>query len=317
MDRVPRELTGRQREAPEALGRQVMLLLELRRSAAALARGNEALNREVAVRKRAEEELRRSEEYRDLFRLANDSILVFDPETEIVLDVNDKACEVYGIPREEFVGRTLKALAQTARWQAAGLPELALSVNLSPRQFKQPDLIDRVGGLLAEASFDPASLELELTEGTVMEDTESAVGTLRELKGMGVKLSVDDFGSGYSSLSYLKHLPVDTLKIDRSFVRDMAADPSDAAIVMAIITLAHSLKLRVVAEGVETEEQLRFLRLLRCDEMQGYLFSRPLPAEAFERLLSGTEPSAAQSVKTRPVSPKFKVQSSKARSDER
>jgi diguanylate cyclase (GGDEF)-like protein/PAS domain S-box-containing protein len=181
-----------------------------------------------------------------------------------------------------------KALAQTARWQAAGFPELALSVNLG-----------RVGALLAEAGFDPSRLELELTEGTVMEDTESAVGTLRELKAKGIKLSVDDFGSGYSSLSYLKHLPIDVLKIDRSFVRDMAADPRDAAIVMAVITLAHSLKLKVVAEGVETEEQLRFLRLLRCDEMQGYLFSRPLPAEVFERLLSATATSAEQRVETR------------------
>ena len=118
-----------------------------------------------------------------------------------------------------------------------------------------------------------------------MKNAESAISTLGELKAMGIKISIDDFGSGYSSLSYLKHLPIDVLKIDQSFVRDMTADPKDAAIVMAIIQLAHSLQLKVNAEGVETEEQLRFLRLLRCDEMQGYLFCRPLPVEAFEQLL--------------------------------
>ena len=183
-----------------------------------------------------------------------------------------------------------RALAQTKAWQGQGFPTLMVSVNLSPRQFRRAALIGNIGALLRETKFDPACLELELTEGTIMEDVEGAIGTLRELKGMGIKLSVDDFGSGYSSLSYLKHLPIDILKIDRSFVRDMAADPQDAAIVMAIITLAHSLKLKVKAEGVETEEQLRFLRLLRCDEMQGYLFSKPLPADAFERLLMATNP---------------------------
>jgi EAL domain-containing protein (putative c-di-GMP-specific phosphodiesterase class I) len=138
---------------------------------------------------------------------------------------------------------------------------------------------------LKETGLDPACLELEVTESSVMKNTESAINTLRELKMMGIKISIDDFGSGYSSLSYLKHLPIDVLKIDQSFVRDMTTDPKDAAIVMAIIQLAHSLQLKVNAEGVETEEQLRFLRLLRCDEMQGYLFCRPLPVEAFEQLL--------------------------------
>jgi EAL domain-containing protein (putative c-di-GMP-specific phosphodiesterase class I) len=111
------------------------------------------------------------------------------------------------------------------------------------------------------------------------------VRTLGELKEMGVKISVDDFGTGYSSLGYLKRLPIDILKIDQSFVRDVTTDPDDAGLVMAIITLAHNLRLKVIAEGVETEEQLRFLHLLRCDQWQGYLFSKPLPAEAFEELL--------------------------------
>src|SRR5205085_2574374 len=124
-----------------------------------------------------------------------------------------------------------------------------------------------------------------LTESSIMHDRMGAISTLRELRQMGVRVAIDDFGAGYSSLAYLKHLPIDVLKIDQTFIRDMTTDPNDAAIIMAIIMLAHSLKLKVIAEGVETEEHLRFLRLLRCDEMQGYLFSKPLPAAEFERLL--------------------------------
>jgi diguanylate cyclase (GGDEF)-like protein/PAS domain S-box-containing protein len=187
------------------------------------------------------------------------------------------------MPIGEWVLRT--ACAQTKVWQNCGFSNLHVAVNLSPRQFQQPDLLLLIEQSLKEAGLNPASLELEVTESSVMKNTESAINTLRELRAMGIKISIDDFGSGYSSLTYLKHLPIDVLKIDQSFVRDMTSDPKDAAIVMAIIQLAHSLQLQVKAEGVETEEQLRFLRLLRCDEMQGYLFCRPLAVEAFEQLL--------------------------------
>jgi diguanylate cyclase (GGDEF)-like protein/PAS domain S-box-containing protein len=177
------------------------------------------------------------------------------------------------------------ACAQTKEWQNCGFKDLHVAVNLSPRQFQHPDLPLIIERLLGEIGLDAGCLELEVTESSVMKNTEIAISTLRELKAMGIKISIDDFGSGYSSLSYLKHLPIDVLKIDQSFVRDMTSDPKDAAIVMAIIQLAHSLQLKVKAEGVETEEQLRFLRLLRCDEMQGYLFCRPLTAAAFEQVL--------------------------------
>jgi diguanylate cyclase (GGDEF)-like protein/PAS domain S-box-containing protein len=186
-------------------------------------------------------------------------------------------------PIGEWVLRS--ACAQTKSWRDCGFTSLRVSVNLSPRQFQQPDLLLMIERQLKETGLDPAHLELEVTESSVMKNAESAINTLHELKAMGIKISIDDFGSGYSSLSYLKHLPIDVLKIDQSFVRDMTTDPKDAAIVMAIIQLAHSLQLKVNAEGVETEEQLRFLRLLRCDEMQGYLFCRPLAVEAFEQLL--------------------------------
>jgi EAL domain-containing protein (putative c-di-GMP-specific phosphodiesterase class I) len=178
-----------------------------------------------------------------------------------------------------------EACAQTKVWQDCGFNKLHVAVNLSPRQFQQPDLVLMIKRLLKETNLDATCLELEVTESSVMKNAESAINTLRELRAMGIRISIDDFGSGYSSLSYLRHLPIDVLKIDQSFVRDMTSDPKDAAIVMAIIQLAHSLQLQVKAEGVETEEQLRFLRLLRCDEMQGFLFCKALPVEAFEQLL--------------------------------
>ena len=141
--------------------------------------------------------------------------------------------------------------------------------------------------VLRETGLNPSGLELEITESSIMKNAESAVRTLSELKEMGVKISVDDFGTGYSSLGYLKSLPIDRLKIDQSFVRDLTTDSDDAALTMAIITLAHNLRLKVIAEGVETEEQLRFLHLLRCDEGQGYWFSKPLSVEACKQFLLG------------------------------
>jgi EAL domain-containing protein (putative c-di-GMP-specific phosphodiesterase class I) len=152
-------------------------------------------------------------------------------------------------------------------------------VNLSVRQFAQKNLVATVGRILQEAELDPQHLGLEITESLLMENPVEAIRVLTALSDMGVQISIDDFGTGYSSLSYLKRFPIDKIKIDRSFVRDIATDPEDAAIVSAIIAMAHSLDCRVVAEGVETEDQLRFLRERGCDEYQGYYFSRPLPAD--------------------------------------
>jgi diguanylate cyclase (GGDEF)-like protein len=187
------------------------------------------------------------------------------------------------VPIGEWVLRT--SCGQSKSWQEAGFAPLSLAVNLSARQFQQQNLAEVVVRILQETGLNAHDLELELTESSIMKNAESAVRTLGELKAMGVKIAIDDFGTGYSSLGYLKRLPIDTLKIDRSFVCDVTTDPDDAALVMAIITLAHNLRLKVIAEGVDTEEQLKFLHLLRCDEWQGYLFSRPLPVEAFEDLL--------------------------------
>ena len=190
------------------------------------------------------------------------------------------------VPIDEWVLRT--ACAQNKAWQEAGLPPLRVSTNLSARMFRQPSLPKMVSRVLDETGLDPDYLDLELTESSVMSDAEAAAETLRALRGLGIHVSIDDFGTGYSSLNYLKRFPADCLKIDQSFVRDAATDPHDAAIVRAVITLARSLGLKVIAEGVETQEQLRFLRLLGCDEVQGYLLSRPLPAEEFrQKVLDG------------------------------
>ena len=183
----------------------------------------------------------------------------------------------------DWVLRT--ACAQNKMWQDAGLTPLCLSVNFSARQFQQPTFIADVANILKETNLDPRWLELELTESSIMKDPETAIEKLHELKLMGIKVAVDDFGTGYSSLNYLKRFPIDTLKIDKTFVSDVCRDPHDTAIVRAIINLGHALDLTVIAEGVETKEQLQYLSALECDVVQGFLFSKALPATVFEELL--------------------------------
>jgi EAL domain-containing protein (putative c-di-GMP-specific phosphodiesterase class I) len=174
---------------------------------------------------------------------------------------------------------------QIADWRAAGLPPLTVAVNLAARHFRDPHLIERIRELLSTHELIPQSLELELTESTLLEAGEETVETLRTLQRLGVGLAIDDFGTGYSSLGYLKRLPIDALKIDQSFVRDLVTDPDDRVLAATIVALGHSLGLKVVAEGVETEEQRRLLFEQGCDFAQGYLFSPPLPAEAFAEWL--------------------------------
>jgi diguanylate cyclase (GGDEF)-like protein/PAS domain S-box-containing protein len=187
-------------------------------------------------------------------------------------------------PIGEWVLRT--ACLQNKRWQEAGLPPCVVSVNVSPRQFRREDFIATLKSALLDTGLNPAYLELELTENMVMHDGEQMIETLREIKRLGVQIAVDDFGTGYSSLSYLKRFPVDRLKIDRSFVGDIAADTDDAPIVRTIIALGHNLGLKVLAEGVETEAQLKFLTDNGCDEMQGYHFSKPVSAWRMRKLLA-------------------------------
>jgi len=181
------------------------------------------------------------------------------------------------VPAGEWVMRT--ACAQIKAWREAGLPSSPIAVNLSARQFQQKDLEDSICRVLRESAVAPPLLQFELTESLLMGDPEAAARTLLGLKELGVRLSVDDFGTGYSSLAYLKRFAVNELKIDRVFIRDIVADPDDAAITLAIINLAHSLDLEVVAEGVETEAQVNFLRSHGCDQMQGYYFAAPCSAD--------------------------------------
>jgi len=178
-----------------------------------------------------------------------------------------------------------EACAQMQSWQAAGLGPLRLAVNLSARQFNEPNLVASIADVLRDTGLAPGCLELELTESLFMHDVALAVSQLHDMKALGVQLSIDDFGTGYSSFAYLRTFPIDVLKIDRSFVGDVASDHDDAAIVVSIIALAHNLKLRVVAEGVETAAQLDYLRRHGCDEAQGYYFSHPLPADEVEVML--------------------------------
>ena len=187
------------------------------------------------------------------------------------------------VPIGQWVLRT--ACAQQVAWRKAGLRDLRVAVNLSGRQFKQQDLHRMVEDVLAETQCPADRLELEITESVVMDNPEAAAAALQLLTYMGVHLSIDDFGTGYSSLSYLKRFPIHSLKIDRSFVRDIPADSNDAAIATAVIALAHSMKLTVTAEGVETAEQLAFLRERQCDAMQGFLCGRPVPPEEIAALL--------------------------------
>jgi len=177
------------------------------------------------------------------------------------------------------------ACTDAVAWQTAGLPPLRVAVNVSGRQIGNDHVVDKVAAALKNSGLAPQLLEVEVTESVVMQDAARAISTLNALKDMGVTLAIDDFGTGYSSLSYLKRFPVNKLKIDKSFVDGMVDDPDDAAIVMAIIAMAQSLRHTVIAEGVETEAQAERLRAYGCDEMQGYLFSRPLPADQFVELL--------------------------------
>jgi EAL domain-containing protein (putative c-di-GMP-specific phosphodiesterase class I) len=174
-------------------------------------------------------------------------------------------------------------MAQYVSWRDSGLDAVRIAVNLSALQLRNRDFVANIERVLKIDANAAMGLELEITESLIMDDVMLSIASLNAIRAMGVRIAIDDFGTGFSSLSYLSKLPVDSVKIDRSFVSDMVSGPEGLSLVSIIINLAHSLKLRVVAEGVETEEQSRLLRLLSCDEMQGYWFSKPLPAALFEQ----------------------------------
>jgi EAL domain-containing protein (putative c-di-GMP-specific phosphodiesterase class I) len=181
-----------------------------------------------------------------------------------------------------------QALADWMRWLRAGLPAVRIAVNVSPLQLRDPRFLVELAQVTSVSEHAADGLELEITESMVMEDVRQSIATLQAIRGMGITVAIDDFGTGFSSLGYLAKLPIDKLKIDRMFIADMGTTAEGLALVSTMLNLAHSLSLKVVAEGVETQEQARLLRLLRCDEIQGYLVSKPVGCEEFEaRFLGG------------------------------
>jgi EAL domain-containing protein (putative c-di-GMP-specific phosphodiesterase class I) len=215
-----------------------------------------------------------------LLRWRNDELGEVSPGTFIPLAEETGLIGAIG----EFVLNA--SCAQLRRWQDKGISGLTVAVNLSMLQLLRGEMTPRLRQILDTHGVRGEQLELELTESVIMAAAEQSVRTLTDLKALGVTLAIDDFGTGYSSLSYLKRLPIDTLKIDQTFVGDITTDPDDAAITSTIITMAHSLGLNVVAEGVETVEQLDYLRSQDCDEIQGHWFSRPLGPDACFAFLS-------------------------------
>lgn len=178
-----------------------------------------------------------------------------------------------------------EACARSVAWRRLGLPKVRIAINLSARQFREPDLVERVGGIIASSGIDPELVELELTESLLLNNVEATIRTLHQFKDLGVCLAIDDFGTGYSSLSYLRHFPVDRVKIDRAFVKEIGTGRDDGTLAAAIIAMAQALKLKVIAEGVEDQQQFEFLRERGCDEIQGYYFGRPVAEEALVQLL--------------------------------
>jgi EAL domain-containing protein (putative c-di-GMP-specific phosphodiesterase class I) len=186
----------------------------------------------------------------------------------------------------------MRICRQLQAWQTAGLRTVPISVNLTQQQFKQPDLAQQIETLLKENNINPFFLEIEITENTLTENLGAADQIIRKLKKSGIRVNVDDFGTGHSSLAHLKRFHIDKLKIDPSFIANLLDNADDSAIVRGMISMAHSMRMEVVAEGVETQKQLDFLKALNCDQIQGFFYNAALPAEAFATLLDGTESAA-------------------------
>jgi EAL domain-containing protein (putative c-di-GMP-specific phosphodiesterase class I) len=290
IDFVPRELTAEQNEALQILSRHVMAQLELRRRLATFTRGDALRQQGLGALRRAisasefqlyyqpKVDMRsgRIAGLEALIRWNRPGVGLISPIDFIpLLEESGLIVEVGG-----WVLR--QSAADYREWLQKGLSAPRIAVNVSPLQLRRSDFIAVLQNAMTSTR---AALDIEITEGVLMEKTEEVIETLVAIRRLGVRVAIDDFGTGYSSLRYLARLPIDTLKIDRSFVIAMTDNADDMAIVSSIITLAHGLDLDVVAEGVETEEQRKLLRLLRCDQMQGYLFSKPVAKAELEKLL--------------------------------
>jgi EAL domain-containing protein (putative c-di-GMP-specific phosphodiesterase class I) len=293
IDYIPREITNEQRDALQILSRHVMAQLELRRRLVGFTRGDAPRQRAISALRRAIEEEEFLLHYQPKVELRSGRIAGVEALIRWNRAGQGLVSPAEFVPLLEESGLILEVgawvLHQSAAdyrdWLHKGLGAPPIAVNVSPVQLRRTDFITVLEQALGPEGESRAVLDIEITEGVLMEKTDEVIHTLESIRHMGVHVAIDDFGTGFSSLRYLARLPIDTLKIDRSFVTAMTDDPDDMAIVSSIITLAHGLNLNVVAEGVETEEERKLLRLLRCDQMQGYLVSRPVAKDAMENLL--------------------------------
>ena len=293
LDYVPRQITAEQQAGLQILSRHVMAQLELRRRLNDFTRGDAPRKRAIAALRRAVEDGQFVLHYQPKVDMRSNRITGLEALIRWNCPGNGLVSPARFIPLLEESGLIVEvggwvlqqAMRDFREWQAKGITVPTIAVNVSPHQLRNPEFIRQLERAMGADGSRRSPLDIEITEGVLLEKTAEVIGKLHRIRCLGVGVAIDDFGTGYSSLRYLAHLPIDTLKIDRSFVVAMTDDADDMAIVSSIIALAHGLDLNVVAEGVETDEQRKLLRLLRCDQMQGYLFSRPVAKDQLEELL--------------------------------
>ena len=301
IDYIPREFTSEQNDALRVLSRHVMAQLELRRRLAQFTRGSAARQKTIANLRRAIESGEFLLHYQPTVDVRTGHIAGLEALIRWNCPQRGLISPADFIPILEDSGLIIEvgewvmnqAAADYRDWLAKGVTAPRMAVNISPLQLQHPDFVKQLERALDPDGTSRVPLDIEITEGVLIENAAAVIGTLTEIQRLGVHILVDDFGTGYSSLRYLAHLPVDTLKIDRAFVKAMTENADDMGVIFSIISLAHGLNLNVVAEGVETEEQRKLLRLLRCDQMQGYFFSVPVPKDKMEEILRRDQQSAA------------------------
>ena len=302
IDYVPRELTPEQRDALQILSRHVMAQLDLRRQLTDFTRGDVSRQKAITALRRAVDANQFVLHYQPKVDMRTGYIVGLEalirwnqPEQGLILPASFiPLLEESGLILEVGTWVLHQAMTDYRDWIEKGLNVPSIAVNVSPHQLLHPDFIAELEDALSPQSERRAPLDIEITEGVLLEKTEDVINKLHWIRSMGVQVAIDDFGTGYSSLRYLAHLPIDTLKIDRSFVTAMTEDADDMAIVSSIIALAHGLDLNVVAEGVDTEEQRKLLRLLRCDQMQGFLCGAAVAKDELEEILKAQSDIATQ-----------------------
>jgi len=302
IDYVPRELTPEQRDALQILSRHVMAQLDLRRQLTDFTRGDVSRQKAITALRRAVDANQFVLHYQPKVDMRTGYIVGLEalirwnqPEQGLILPASFiPLLEESGLILEVGTWVLHQAMTDYRDWIEKGLNVPSIAVNVSPHQQRHPDFIAELEDALSPQSARRAPLDIEITEGVLLEKTEEVINKLHWIRSMGVQVAIDDFGTGYSSLRYLAHLPIDTLKIDRSFVTAMTEDADDMAIVSSIIALAHGLDLNVVAEGVDTEEQRKLLRLLRCDQMQGFLCGAAVAKDELEEILKAQSDIATQ-----------------------